>query len=111
MKLNIDQILEIHHAWDFEVTIGGKTYATVRPSVGELGVLISADKLPAEQVKAGIEALFAAPAPDISTWRGEQLTAFLNGFAAYFQRRIAAEKKQEAIAQLAVASVEKQMAS
>jgi hypothetical protein len=105
MNLDIDTILAIHHKWDLTVTVDGKDYQTVRPSIGAIGALTKAKGLSEEQLRATLASLFTEPAPDFSAWDAKRLTAFLNGYAAYFKGRIDSEKKLEAVAQAAAAMV------
>lgn len=112
MKLNVDQILDLHHTWDFTVIVGGVEYATVRPSVGELASLPRADdpESPSKLLTL-IKSFFADPAPDVGKWTAGQMTAFINGYVAYFRKRVDAEKKLDAIAAEAIAKVEGRQAN
>jgi hypothetical protein len=84
VNLNIDQILQHVLLWDFSVTVGGRKYATRRPSLGELGAILSVEGKTVAGITDLLNGLFVEP-PDIR-WELPIAMAFIEGYVEYFTR-------------------------
>jgi len=89
--------------WNFEMTIDGQTYKTVRPTVGTIAKLTALSGV--LDVKAPVEAakLFADPKPDIEAWDHNKLCYVISSFMTFFghetskNSRLVAKQAQDTI--------------
>jgi hypothetical protein len=89
VNLDIDQIVQHLLPWEFTVTAGGKTWATRRPSIGELGAMQNISGKKIADLELLLDSFFVEP-PGIR-WDLEKVKAFFEGYLTYFN--LHAQKK------------------
>jgi hypothetical protein len=92
--------------WDFEVEVGGRTYATRPMTLGDIAKIEGFEKNPPGvmgQIVAFAQSLFAGDdKPDVSQWPAEYLPVLLGEVGRYWSDR--AKKNNDAIKRAMVAA-------
>jgi hypothetical protein len=87
MRININKTLESLLPWDLTLDVCGTDYATLPPTVAQLGQIAAMAKLTDEQGLQLVRSLFADPKPQPETWSVDLITTALTAYQMYFTER------------------------